>query len=134
MNFKPYSHMHVQHHRRLEPCTSAAVHVRCDSNYKYYPKSSLYIGAHYLRHVRYQHIIQKPPPTQPTQIDPQPLPKLILQKVRYSTSYFNFQYILVSLRLYASFFHRRHRTSVPSIGPSINRCRRHFLTRRDQSR
>jgi len=68
INFKPYSYkyMYVRYHRRLVPSTRAAVHVRCESNYEYYPKYSLYLSAHYLRHVSYPHIIQEPPPpTQP---------------------------------------------------------------------
>jgi len=64
MNFKPYSYkyMYVRYHRRLEPYTSAAVHDRCDSNYEYYLKSSLYLSAQYLRHVSHPQTIQEPPP------------------------------------------------------------------------
>jgi len=67
--------------------------------------------------------------TTTTQIDPQPIPKLILHAMRYSTSYFKFQYILISLRSNTSFFHRRHRIPVPSIGPSKNCCWRHILNK-----
>jgi hypothetical protein len=55
------------------------------------------------------------------------LPKLVLHRMRSSTSFFNLQYSFSSIRLSSSCLCLLPRFYVTSIIPSITRFRRHFL-------